>query len=553
MKQKWTLAFVMMCLLLAACSNGSGSNAKPDNKEGDKAGNTSAVSAPGTFPIVEEKVTLKVLAAVRPDVEDYRTNEFTKWLEEKTNVHLEWETVPESNVKEKLNLTLASGDYPDIFMNMGITDAQLEIYGNQGVFLPLEDLIEEHAVNTQNIFAEQEHLKPAITSNDGHIYTMPDINECYHCYYSGKLWIYKPWLDKLGLEMPTTTAEFYEVLKAFKTQDPNGNGIADEIPLSGSPKGWNSSVEGFLMNAFVYYDFINGDTTRRLYMNNGAIDAAFMSEQYREGLRYMKKLFDEGLINAEAFVQDGDQLKQLGANGDVVILGAAPNGSPIPISDNERWKDYVVVPPLKGPSGTQYVNAQNRRGNVNGRFVVSATSKHPEVAIRLADAFYDPEVQMFSLFGIEGEDWRKAEGGEQGLEGNPATFVRLKKTSEVANHSWNQANPTNRTVAFRIGEAINDPVNNVEYILHASTKSYEPFRNETVMVPPLIFNEAQSSELLGLQKTINDYVDNMLVQFVMGDANLEAGWDGYLNELSNMNIKRYLEIMQEAYDIRYKK
>ncbi|WP_281888790.1 ABC transporter substrate-binding protein [Paenibacillus sp. YYML68] len=546
--KKYAMAALATSLLLTACtSQGTSPEGSTANEVNDN------LTAPGTYPIVKEKVTLKVLAALRPGVDDYRTNAFTKWLEEKTNVHLEWETVPESNMKEKLNLTLASGSYPDIFLNMGVTPAQLEIYGSQGVFLPLEDFIEKHAVNTKDIFSKQKNVKPFITSNNGHIYTMPEVNECFHCSYSGKMWIYKPWLDQLGLQVPQTTEEFYEVLKAFKTKDPNGNGKADEIPLSGSPKGWNASIEGFLMNAFVYYDVINGDATKRVYLNNGKIEPAFLSPNYKEGVAYLKKLYDEGLINAQSFVQDGDQLKQLGNNKDVVVLGAVPNGSPLQVFDKTRWKDYVVVPPLKGPGGAQYVNTQNTNGIVSGRLVISATTKHPDVAVRLADAFYDPEVQMFSLFGVEGQDWRKAKEGEKGLEGGQAEYVRLKNVSESKNAYWNQANPTNRTVKFRVGEAIDDPENNVEYVLHSSTKGYEPFRNEAVMVPPLVFNEEQSSELLGLQKTIQDYVDTMLVQFVMGEADLSKGWDSYVNELNNMNVKRYLEILQQAYDARYKK
>lgn len=49
--------------------------------------------------------------------------------------------------------------------------------------------------------------------------------------------INKAWLDRLGMEMPTTVDEWYEVLKAFKEQGANGNGDPnDEIPLTGSAK-----------------------------------------------------------------------------------------------------------------------------------------------------------------------------------------------------------------------------------------------------------------------------------------------------------------------------
>jgi len=67
-----------------------------------------------------------------------------------------------------------------------------------------------------------------------------------------KMWLYKPWVDKLGLEWPETTEDFYNVLKAFKEQDPNGNGKADEVPLLGATTSWRTDPFGFLMNSFVY-------------------------------------------------------------------------------------------------------------------------------------------------------------------------------------------------------------------------------------------------------------------------------------------------------------
>ncbi len=77
-------------------------------------------------------------------------------------------------------------------------------------------------------------VKSLITLLDGKIYGLPHINDCYHCSMSQKMWVYKPWLDKLGLKVPETTDEFEAMLKAFKEKDPNGNGKADEIPLSGT-------------------------------------------------------------------------------------------------------------------------------------------------------------------------------------------------------------------------------------------------------------------------------------------------------------------------------
>lgn len=98
-------------------------------------------------------------------------------------------------------------------------------------------------------------MKSSITAPDGNIYALPQINECYHCDNALKLWINKAWLDKLGLQLPTTTEEFYQVMKAFKEQDPNGNGKNDELPLTGSDEMWAGNVSAFLMNAFIVDDY----------------------------------------------------------------------------------------------------------------------------------------------------------------------------------------------------------------------------------------------------------------------------------------------------------
>src|SRR5699024_315051 len=138
------------------------------------------------------------------------------------------------------------------------------------------------------MFEELPHVKEAITAPDGNIYALPQVNECYHCSYSQKLWIYQPWLDELGLEMPTTTDEFYEVLKAFKEDDPNGNGKADEIPLAGANSGAYVKIDQFLMNSFIYNNYFNN--AQHLYVDHGNIEAAFNKPEWKDGLEYLNML-----------------------------------------------------------------------------------------------------------------------------------------------------------------------------------------------------------------------------------------------------------------------
>ncbi|UUZ87014.1 extracellular solute-binding protein [Paenibacillus sp. P26] len=152
----------------------------------------------------------------------------------------------QSNAGDKKKLLLASGDYPAVFLSGDLTQAEQIDYGKQGVLKPLNDLIDKYGVEIKKAFQQDPDLKKSITAPDGKIYALPHINECFHCWYSQKVWINTTWLKKLNLQMPTTTEEFYQVLKAFKTQDPNGNGKQDEIPLSGADKTWHGNPAPFL-------------------------------------------------------------------------------------------------------------------------------------------------------------------------------------------------------------------------------------------------------------------------------------------------------------------
>ena len=174
------------------------------------------VSGPGEFPIVEEPITLKILMNGSSIVEDFPTNSFTQWYTERTGINLDFDVAPASEAQAVLNLTIASGDLPDIIVGFEVNPSILALYGPQGLFLPLNDLIDEHGHFIHEVFEEKPHVRPLITSPDGEIYGLPTVNECYHCFLSQRAWINQDWLDNVGMAMPQTTDELIDVLTAFK-------------------------------------------------------------------------------------------------------------------------------------------------------------------------------------------------------------------------------------------------------------------------------------------------------------------------------------------------
>lgn len=551
-KMVTSVTILLLCAVLALTGCFGGGNQEMETSANDGKSNADEMSnltPPGTFPIVKEPMELTVLVKGESRIEDFQTNAFTKYYEELTNVKVKFEVAPEGSFQETLNLRLASGDLPDIIMNMGVSRVQEVIFGQQGVFLPLNDLIEKHGSFIKRMFKEKPEYYDAIISPDGNIYSLPEVNECYHCSLSMKMWIYKPWLDALGLSMPTTTDEFYKVLKAFKEMDPNGNGKADEIPLAGSPApgAWNASIETFLMNAFVY-------TPGGVFVKDGKVQVSYDKPEWKTGMEYLHKLYKEGLLAGESFTQDQQQLMRMGENPDTPILGAFPAGwfgiGSEYRGPSGRWKEYVTVPPLKGPNGLQVAVSSPYQYN-SGKLIITNKAKNPAVAMRWADGFYSEDVLLRANVGVEGKDWKAAEPGNVGIDGRKARWEAISAYGGVTNTQWYQSSPTYTSENYRLSWSAGEkPEENVEVILYNQTKQkYEPYRAplENVL-PPLFFTEEQSAELADLEKTLGDYVKQTTARFIIGDMDIASEWSNYLSTLRGMNLSRYLAINQEAYD-----
>lgn len=538
-----TVLLIMLVLFLSSCANKDSSGERTSNDY------EPIVTEAGEFPIVEEEVTLDVLTVSNSLVENFETNEFTKWYEEKTGVKVNWEVVPEEGVEEQLNLILTSGDYPDVIMDMPVTTSQMRIYGEKGVFLSLNNLIEDYGIETKRMFEEMPIVEDSITTPEGEIYALPQVNVCYHCTMPEKMWINQPWLDELGLDMPTTTEEFHDVLKAFKEDDPNGNGKADEIPLSGMKDSWREKITGFLMEPFIYSE---------LHEIDGKIIAPWDKPERKEGLEYIHGLYEDGLIYEGSFTQDMEQFKKIGENPDEIILGAATAATlstflSDDISEDSRMPDYVAVPPLEGPKGKQNVYTEPDPVTRPAEFIITNKAEHPDVAFRWADAMYDHDITKRSVNGRKGEEWVEAEEGDIGLDGEPATWKTNPDAVETKTHNnyWDQTGPSYRPKEYRDTQA-NDP-NSMGTFLQIATEVYDPYVSDTVNpVPELFFSSEQSEELAKIESSLEDHIEEMEAKFIVGDADLDKEWDEYLETLKNIGLDDYVSIYQEAYDEKYK-
>lgn len=515
--------------------------------------------------IAEEPVALRVFMPQLPDM-DLETNSFTKTVEDKIGVDLSFEVtgLDTGPAKEKRQIALASGDIPDAFFLIpwvdGFSRPEILRLGSEGALLPLNDLIDKYAPDVKAALEETPEFARLSKAPDGKIYSLPQWNDCYHCSYGSKLWLNSAWLKKLGLKMPKTTEDLRTVLLAFKTKDPNGNGKADEIPLTGNV---SDSIVPFLMNGFVYDPRFSQQYSSTLALSNHKVVLNAARDEWREGLKYISGLYSDGLIDQAAFTQNRDGMLATGNNADAVILGAAtvlhPYEFVAPSSADGRDKDYDAVPPLTGPKGFRaatYVLPSSPQGNFAISY--SATEVEQKKAMEILNYLFTPEGRTLGYYGAKGTGWRPAQDGDVALDASlkPSyAALQLPSGSPTPNDKWDAVAQFNFTATVRNSEVapadIYSPAG-YERRLFEATKLYDGLAPADEVFPlwNVWFGSENATELAQLQTNLDDYVNRTNAEFITGQRKIDddAAWAEYLKGLQDLGLPRYLELMQSAYE-----
>jgi ABC-type sugar transport system, periplasmic component len=508
-------------------------------------------SAPGFkesgLPIVSKKATYKMVTRRRIVNGPWSDMIFFKRLEEKTGVHVEWTEVPEAQYSEKKNLIFAANDLPDAFFGrLSLTSSDIVLYSAQKMFIPLDDLIEKYAPNLKAVFAEHPDMKALATAPDGHIYSMPFVYAVGNSNVPDNIFLYKPWLDKLGLKVPTTIDEFYKVLKAFKEKDPNGNGKADEVPFTFVYGDVMSDMVG-LFGSFGRADSHDGATKdiQHLIVDKGKVVFTADKSEYRDAIKYFSKYFAEGLIDKEGFVQDRKQWMAKGKTPEVTYGGF--------ISWNDfdfgadRAKDYIVVPPLAGSDGKRHWTWRPIDNATGTGFSITPKAKSPEVLVRWADQFYDKQTSLEANFGPLDVNLVKKADGSFDYISTPAGMTydefRFKNAPAgdapmaIFSEDFGKLIPRQPTMQKKYEDIM---------------KYYKPYCTETMFPSGLMFTPEDTKRLQVLKTDIQKYVEETRASWLMG-GNIDAEWRSYLAKLKDLGIDEYVKIYQRNYDRIYGK
>ncbi|HIV28343.1 MAG TPA: extracellular solute-binding protein [Candidatus Ornithocaccomicrobium faecavium] len=442
--------------------------------------------------------------------------------EEMFNIHFEIESVLGADLTEKRNLVLASGEYPDIFIKANLSMTDLNRYGSQGIFQPLEDLIHEYMPNLTAVLDERDAWEYMVSS-DGHIYSLPQVDTMGAAMES--YWINKAWMDTLDLAEPTSFDELYEVLKAFKTGDPNGNGEADEIPL-------------FCIDnhdqLLAYADYAYDPNTKTAVIDD-VLTYIPTTEHFKEFIAYLTKLYSEGLLDANSFTQTSEQQAAIGQSGDVLgsFFGA---GSFLTVGrDNDD--DYIILTPFQ--EGTYPLIT----GISVGSLVVTDYCENVETLLAALDYFYSEEGGILAWMGVEGETYEIYEDGTWGWilnngYGDDITEVRLSNTIlGSTNHPSIQPDFWFTNMSPEV-----DPDE-----VYLNGERAKVVAMGVVPLPMMNYTEEENEEIATIKTDVDAYIGQYVAQVVTGAMSLEDSWDSYVSTMNNMGAERLAEIYQDVY------
>lgn len=500
----------------------------------------------------DETVTLTVGIPQNSNVSDYEDNAFTKYLEETANVKLKFSFFSSAANEYKQQLTLmcsANEVLPDVLLGFGFDHYIVNQYGEDGYFIDLTGYIEEYAPNYKEQLEKLDEetrdyiVEKGKNTTNGAYYGMPRVLCPAPDDLQSDMYINQDWLDKLGLKIPTTVEELKAVLTAFKTQDPNGNGQADEVPMLGK-----EDMIRYLLNAFVCYRHGEFNVT------DGKVWDPVKTDEFRQALIYANELVTAGLYNKLSFTISGTSdykamISPTSGSSKVGIWVGAPERLTNPATD--ALSEFVALPALSDATGKGgYTIA--KEPDLTWCAYITKDCKYPAAAMKLIDAFYLDETISRQRHGEKDVDWVYEEGknvagtdsyvrptnGEAFFSGN-ATWC-LNACGIMT--QWNYLQVADDGGSSRTAD-INRLANEQWKIIENRTEPKEEATRLIYTTEEYEIREEKSG-------SVGSYINEQVLLFVSNEKNPkdDAVWNEFIATLDNLGRAELMDICQKAYD-----
>lgn len=519
-----------IALSLAACSS---KKTDADYRVPDESASM-GLTASGN-PIVTTPITITATGSRSALSVPYEQMSLTQQWAAETNINVDWGILTEDVYAEKKNLLLASGDLPDILWNTGLTDAEVATYSNNHTLVPLDDFFADNCPNITALLEARPDIRSAITSDDGHIYTLPSVEELGLVQFPNFLYINTDWLAAVGRQMPTTIDELHQTLLAFKDKDPSGTGKI--LPLSFVPGSFCANP----WDIVAAYGGQADNNEHRIVIDRKAVFTA-ATEPWKEGVKQLSTWYSEGLIDTESFSQDDTAYLAKGKT-EKESLAAFYWWEATEFVGEDREAHYELCPVLAGADGTRRASVSNNQEISRGAFAMTRTCRYQAAVMRWVDMMYDPVMSAQNNWGPIGVTLQYNEDGILDqipvAEGESAGERRQKVAP---------GGPKAITADDFVTVVLPEPraaLRQEQVTSHyAQWAANDPF-------PPLTFTNAELDDLTLIEADVSTLVKQKFAAWV-AKGGIDAEWDDYLDDLKSTGLDRLMEIYQAALDRYYK-
>ena len=540
---------LIMTMALAACG-GNGDAGLSNNGE-----MVEVDPATLQFPLAE-KATLKGLTNYPVGSESEPNNRtIFKRLEEQTNVHIEWKAIQGDQWGEKIALEMANvKTLPDFIFNAGFGDADLLKYAKQGVIINVEEYIDAYMPNLKAVFDKYPEYRAMCTDENGKIWALPWIeqlgaNKTAIQAVGNMSFINVAWLDFLGLEKPETVEEFEQVLIAFRD---NAEALQAEFGIEGSVIPMSCILNDGDQDPYILINGFGegyGDPDRGRHINvtdDKKVVCSATSEGFKEGTAWLHSLYEQGLIDAEAFTQDWSTYVAKGKSG---RYGVCFSWDVANIANLTDWEPLPVL-----SADVTNLTAQNgsfTSGFDRGRCVVTAAAKNPALVCAWLDQMYAPIQAPQNNWGTYGED----DGFDIFVMGTNANGDPMLQHAPLGDMS---------PVEVREAECVGGPLaildeyygvyvtcpDDAQYRLDWIKDYFTPDMNHEYVFPNVFMSAEDTKELSNLQADIQKCINAFKSNGVMNGFT-DADYEQFLKDLESYGLEQYLAIFQKYVDAFY--
>lgn len=464
-------------------------------------------------------------ASMFPD--GYGNSPFWDEVEKALNVEFTFNEMANNTAKEKINLMIAGGETTDIIIDLSSNyTGGLQAALDDEVIYDLRPYIEENApLYSAKLFADEPTVR-AVTQDNGAMGAMYAINEEPQG-LTGGTWIRGDWLDTVGMDVPTTTDELYEVLKAFKAQYDCSSAYYQVIGVNNV----GIQAEG-IWNAF-------GPTG--YYLDNGQVKYGLAEDFTFDYLTYLKKLADEGLFLTSNYTDL--QTKELMSQNQTGVFG--DNISTVP--DNLILMDdpdaYLRAFPALGEP-TEFGSIENLIPQQNNAMSVFTSCEYPELCLKMADYFFTEPGSLLANYGIEDLTFVYNEDGDP-------TYTDLIVNNpdgipvDAALGYW-----TDRNFLPSLTDPFRTYYNYYDYQLEAPAIWAAAYTGSSMTMPGVTLTTEETESISSIASDMNTYIDERVNQFVFGGVELtQASFDEFVEGLYGQNqLQKQIDVYQAAYE-----